>query len=208
MGLSPGDRAAVGGWSDPLGATSAAATILRLRMPRHYSAVRGAMGTIIKRHIISRLAAVLPLSVGLGDYPWPTLIVKFPQLLDKRFTFLPRLRPLNLEEKVGGHTGHSYFCRAFQPRLQYLLSFITIRSSSHYTTTSLFIRSFSRRSKWFFGSNAKNSLHVRWGLGTRAACSSRVTGNQGFGAESAKASGRAICQRCLFALGLAEAVSS
>ena len=48
LGLSPGDRAAVGGWADPLGAASASSTTLRLRMPSHYSAVRGAIGTIIK----------------------------------------------------------------------------------------------------------------------------------------------------------------
>ena len=206
LGLSPGDRAAVGGWSDPLGSTSAAATILRLRMPRHYSAVRGAMGTIIKRHIISRLAAVLPLS-GLGDYPWPTLIVKYPQLLDKRFTFLPRLRPLSGKKRseVIQDTATSAEPSSSTASVPLVLHHDPVEQSLH---DDLGMYSVLKSKKWFFGSKAKNSLHVRRGLGMRAACSSRVTGHQGFGAESAKASGRAICQRGLFALGQGEAVSS
>lgn len=206
LGLSPGDRAAVGGWADPLGSASASSTILRLRMPRHYSAVRGAMGTIIKRHIISRLAAVLPLS-GLGDYSWPNLIVQYPQLLDKRFTFLPRLRPLSQKKRSETiqDTATSAGPSSSTASAPLILHHVQVEQSSH---DDLGIYSVLESKKWFFGCTAKSNLHVCRGLGLRAACSQRISGTQGFGAESAKTSGRAICQRCLFALGLEGAVSS
>ena len=172
-------------------------------MPSHFSAVRGATGTIINRHIISRLAAVLPLS-GLGDYPWPALTVKYPQLLDKRFTFLPRLRSLGRKKRSEAiqDTATSASPSSSTASAPLILHHEQVEQSSH---DDLGIYSVLKLKEFFFGDTAKSILHVRRGL--RVACSQRISGTQGFGAESAKASDRAICQRCLFALGLGGAVS-
>ena len=98
MGLSPGDRAALGMWADSTEKDTITSLTKRLKMPDRYADAKDVRGTVVKATVIRHVAKCFDLhSVPVGT--WKELAVAVPALTGSKSLLFKSTRKRLLKRK-------------------------------------------------------------------------------------------------------------